>query len=118
MHPDKVIVATGEHGPKGKVCVWDSQSMETLAALPRSVPSSAQGDAPSLGISSLSFADNPLITKGDGGDLLVAVTEDMLVSEPDPARVGRPLCVSAPAGFLRRSSLFFAADHPSCTASA
>ena len=118
MHPDKVIVATGEHGPKGKVCVWDSQSMETLAVLPRSVPSSAQGDAPSLGISSLSFADNPLITKGDGGDLLVAVTEDMLVSEPDPARVGRPLCVSAPAGFLRRSSLFFAADHPSCTASA
>ena len=80
MHPDKVIVATGEHGLKGKVCVWDSHSMETLAVLPRSVLSLAEGEETSSGVSSLSFADNPLTVKGESGDLVVAVTEDMMVS--------------------------------------
>jgi hypothetical protein len=103
MHPEKVIVATGEHGLKGKVCVWDSHSMETLAVLPRSVVSSAEGEETWSGVSCLSFADNYLTTKGESGDLVVAVTEDMMVSIhlTPPVLLFFFLCrVSAPPGFL------------------
>lgn len=31
MHPNGRIVATGEIGPKPKICVWDSDTMQELA---------------------------------------------------------------------------------------
>ena len=73
MHPDKITVATGEHGPRGTVFVWDSQSMERLALLPRSDTSSRpDGSAAELGVSALSFG-------GDKGELLAVVARDMMI---------------------------------------
>jgi len=71
MHPGNIIVATGEHGPRGTICVWDSQSIETLAVLLRSSSSSAAA-AGKIGVSAVSFA-------GDKGEILAAVTQDMMV---------------------------------------
>ena len=74
MHPDQIVVASGEYGCKGTICVWDSQSIETLAILPRAVSSwtSGAGAQAQVGVSALSFG-------GKKGEILAAVTEDMLV---------------------------------------
>ena len=76
MHPDNVIVASGEHGSSGTVCVWDSQNMETLAVLSRAERSSARGGG-ELGVSALSFSG--MNDRKQKGVLLAAVTRDMMV---------------------------------------
>ena len=80
MHPDKVVVASGEHGSKGTICVWDSQNMETLAILTRAKSSSSADAVAAVGVSGVTFADNPLTpSNAQQGELLVAVSQDMMV---------------------------------------
>ena len=93
MHPDNVLVATGDHCPAGTICVWDSQSMETLAILSISNTSSTfvgvagANQGSDAGVCGLSFSGTS--DTNQRGLLLSAVGRDMSVC----------VCALLPVGF-------------------